>query len=84
MAANDPTVIDIKVKKSLEGTRFESSSLTPLSGGSVNWTYHATLAEPLEDGVTEVMVKHGETHMMTKPEVALTLIRCVSSRSSNY
>lgn len=69
--------IDIKVKDSLKGTRFEASELASLSGGSVNWTYVATLAQPLEDGTRQVMVKHGETHMMTKPDFALTLIRCV-------
>lgn len=72
--------IDIKVKDSLRGTRFEAAKLRSLSGGSVNWTYVATLAQPLEDGTTQVMVKHGETHMMTKPDFALTLIRCVRLR----
>lgn len=83
MATNNAAEIDAKVKEGLRGTRFEATSLSPLSGGSVNWTYLAKLKTPLEDGTTEVMVKHGETHMMSKPEVALTLIRCVSSADTN-
>lgn len=77
MAATDQTEINNKVQKSLEGTRFESSALKQLSGGSVNWVYEAKLSKPLDDGATEVMIKHGEKFMLTKPEFALTLIRCV-------
>lgn len=84
MVTTDPSEIDVKVKKSLEGTAFESSALKPLLGGTVNWTYLATLLKPLDDGTTEVIVKHGERHMMTKPEFALTLIRCVGSHKSDW
>ena len=77
MADADHSEINAKVKKSLDGTQFESSELKPLSGGSVNWTYLAKLAKPLDDGTQEVMVKHGETHMMSRPDTALTLTRCV-------
>lgn len=76
MSTESLSEIDAKVKKSLEHTAFECSSLKPLSGGSVNWAYLLTLSKPLDNGAAEVMVKHGETHMMSKPEVALTLVRC--------
>jgi hypothetical protein len=79
MAATDQSEIDVKVQKSLQGTRFECTALKMLSGGSVNWVYQAKLSRPLDDGTTEVMIKHGEKFMLTKPEFALTLIRCVSS-----
>jgi hypothetical protein len=75
--ARDTIDIDAKVQKSLEGTPFASSSLKKLSGGSVNWIYHAKLAKPLEDGTLEVAVKHGERHMATKPDFELDLLRCV-------
>lgn len=69
--------IDAKVQRSLEGTSFESSATEKLSGGSVNWIYLAKLSTPLDGGTTEVLVKHGETYMATKPEFPLTLLRCV-------
>jgi len=75
----DSSIIDSKVQKSLEGTLFASSNLKKLEGGSVNWIYHAPLDKPLEDGTTEVAVKHGEPYMATKPEFELNFVRCVRS-----
>lgn len=79
MAALDSSDVDAKVKKSLEGTPYEASALTQLSGGSVNWTYVATLIKPLDDGTEQVFVKHAETYMKAKPDTILPLDRAVSS-----
>ncbi len=70
--------VDAKVKKSLEGTPYEAVELTHLSGGSVNWTYAATLAKPLDDGTKTVMIKHAEERMRARPETVLPLDRAVS------
>jgi hypothetical protein len=71
--------MDDKVYQSLQDTRFAATSLRKLSGGSVNWTYHVKLAKPLEDGTSEVALKHGENWMATIPNFELNLLRCVSS-----
>ncbi|KAJ4128990.1 hypothetical protein NW768_007516 [Fusarium equiseti] len=68
--------IHIKVQKALEGTRFAASSLEKLSGGSVNWIYVAQLTKPLEDGTFEVLVKHAEPYMASKPDFPLPSLRC--------
>lgn len=73
-----PSEVDAQVKKSLEGTPFEATTLTRLPGGSVNWTYAATLATPLPDGTRRVMVKHSEMRMKERPDTILTLERSVS------
>ena len=66
-----------KVAKTLENTPFASSSLKQLSGGTANFIYRATLVTPLEDGTTEVLVKHGEDYIKDNPKFKLTLQRCV-------
>lgn len=73
-----PSDVDAKVRKSLEGTPFEASKLTQLSGGNVNWTYAATLLKPLDDGTETVMVKHAEDRMKSRPDTILSLTRAVS------
>ncbi|ETN45458.1 uncharacterized protein HMPREF1541_09290 [Cyphellophora europaea CBS 101466] len=72
----DTSEIDAKVLESLQGTTLACSALKPISGGTVNWNYHATLVKPLENGFTEVLVKHGERHMKTRPEFKLEFLRC--------
>ncbi|KAF4454910.1 hypothetical protein F53441_2649 [Fusarium austroafricanum] len=78
MASSPSTEIDIenKVRKALERTEFETSALEKLSGGSVNWIYLAKLAKPLEDGTEQVLVKHAESYMASKPEFPLPSLRC--------
>ncbi|KAF5011455.1 hypothetical protein FDECE_2444 [Fusarium decemcellulare] len=76
MASIASVDVDTKVQKGLEGTKFQASTLKKLAGGSVNWIYLAELSTPLDDGTTEVLVKHGEPYMATKPEFPLTLLRC--------
>ena len=77
MATVDLKAIDDKVRKSLEGTHYDSSGVKKLAGGSVNYVYHAPLLKPLNDGSTEVLVKHGESHMARKPDFPLPMIRSV-------
>lgn len=69
--------IDTEVRRSLEGTKFEAREFERLPGGSVNWVFLVKLSVPLEDGTTEVLVKHGESRMATKPEFPLDMLRCV-------
>ena len=75
----DSTEIDKKVRKSLESTRFEASSLTKLDGGLVNWTYKADLVKPLEDGTKQVTIKHAENYVQFRPDFEVTFDRCVST-----
>ncbi|KAF5642236.1 phosphotransferase enzyme family [Fusarium tjaetaba] len=74
--------IDSKVRKALEGTKFEVSELMEITGGSVNWIYKAKLLKPLDNGEEEVLVKHGERYMASKPESALPPIRRVIETES--
>lgn len=67
------------VQKELEGTDYAVSSFTPLSGGTANFIYHAKLQKPLPDGVSEVVLKHGEAYVAQHPDFKLKLVRCVSS-----
>ena len=79
MTSNESNPVDESARKGLEGTRFEASSLRPLTGGIVNWGYVATLKAPLDDGTTEIFIKHGEKYMATIPDFPLDLDRCVGS-----
>ena len=77
MASISSSDIDARVHRSLLNTNFNPYDFERLPGGSVNWVYLAKLSNALNDGTTEVLVKHGETQMATKPEFPLTLFRCV-------
>ncbi|KAF4333359.1 isoamyl alcohol [Fusarium beomiforme] len=77
MAMQD-TVDEVRHKVSawLNTTPYAASSLEPLAGGQANFIYRAQLLRPLEDGTTEVVVKHGEPYMARHPANAVTLNRC--------
>ena len=62
----------------LKTTRYASTSLEPLTGGSANFIYKATLTSPLEDGSNKVVVKHGEPYMAVAPANKISIARCVS------
>lgn len=79
MSLDDSTEVD--VRKSLEGTRFEATSLTKLTGGTANWIFVAKLASSLDDGTPEVLVKLGQGFSASNPTFKLTLHRCVSCLS---
>lgn len=66
------------IRKELEGTEYEVSSLTPLSGGTANFIYLARLHKPLSGGVREVVLKHGEAYVALHPDFKLEMVRCVS------
>jgi hypothetical protein len=78
--ATAPSTEDVmsKVKGELSGTRYEIVSLRPLTGGNANFIFHAALAKPLEDGTSEVVVKHGEGFVATQPDFQIPTARCVS------
>lgn len=79
MSSTSSSEVDAKVQKSLEDTAFAPSNIKNLSGGSVNFIHRVELAKPLDDGTTEVLLKHGENWMATKPEFELAMLRCVCS-----
>ncbi|KAF6815315.1 phosphotransferase enzyme family protein [Colletotrichum sojae] len=64
------------IRTSLAGTPYAVSSLEPLAGGLSNFTYRAALTRGLEDGSTDVLVKHGEAYMAKFPENPITTDRC--------
>jgi hypothetical protein len=63
----------------LKKTKYEATSLDPLSGGSANFIYRAKLATPLQDGTTDVLLKHGEGYMAVAPANKISTERCVSN-----
>jgi hypothetical protein len=69
--------IKSNVLKWLAGTRYASTSLEPLSGGTANFIYRAHLSDPLDDGTTHILVKHGEAYVATSRDFKLTTFRCV-------
>ena len=69
--------INSEVFEWLKGTPYAAASLEPLSGGSANFLYRARLSKPLEDGTTDVLVKHGEAYMAVAPENKMATERCV-------
>lgn len=69
--------IQSKAFEWLKGTPFASTSLEPLTGGTANFVYRAHLAKPLDDGTTDVLVKHGEGYVANSPDFQLTTSRCV-------
>jgi hypothetical protein len=61
----------------LKKTKYAATSLEPLTGGSANFIYRAKLATPLEDGTTDILVKHGEGYMAVAPANKIKTERCV-------
>ncbi|KAI1772432.1 kinase-like domain-containing protein [Hypoxylon cercidicola] len=82
MASVNREEIKAKVLQSLESTSFAASSLDALSGGTGNFIYRATLRQPLEDGTTEVLVKHSEDYVANRPAFKLPLDRCLVEKCS--
>ncbi|XXG96556.1 Cytoplasmic tRNA 2-thiolation protein 2 [Hypoxylon texense] len=82
MATANREEIKAKVLRSLASTPFAASSLDALSGGTGNFIYRATLRQPLEDGTTEVLVKHSEDYVANHPNFKLPLYRCLVEKCS--
>ncbi|KAI1757474.1 kinase-like domain-containing protein [Xylaria castorea] len=68
--------IKSKVLADLEPTPYAAASLQVLSGGTANFTYHASLKRPLADGTSDVLIKHSEGYIANSPSFELTLVRC--------
>ncbi|KAI0554921.1 kinase-like domain-containing protein [Xylaria curta] len=68
--------INAKVLADLETTPYAATSLQVLSGGTANFTYHASLKKPLADGTSDVLIKHSEGYIANSPSFELTLVRC--------
>lgn len=64
----------------LRGTKYACSSLTALSGGNANFIFRGVLQKPLEDGTTEVAIKHGQGYVASNPDFKITTDRCVRPR----
>jgi hypothetical protein len=76
MDARDAEV-EAKVLAGLRGTPFEVSSVHRLPTGIVNWGYRGVLRHPLEDGTSEVFLKHGEVFLAKIENYEVPLLRCV-------
>jgi hypothetical protein len=61
----------------LNRTRYASNTLEILPGGAANFIYRAQLSQPLSDGTTEVLIKHGEGYMAKHPANKISTERCV-------
>lgn len=72
-----PNEIKSEIIEWLKETRYASTYLEALSGGKANFIYRARLSKALEDGTTDVVVKHGEAYMAKFPCNELTIGRCV-------
>jgi hypothetical protein len=70
--------IEDAIRTELEGTLYAVSALEPLTGGTANFIYRARLQNPLPDGSTEVVLKHGEAYVARHPGFKLQMVRCVS------
>lgn len=66
-----------KIQLELKNTRYACSALEPLSRGSSNFMFKGTLAKALEDGTTEVAVKHSEGFVAACPQNSMATSRCV-------
>lgn len=68
-----------KVQKELAaGSEFKASELLPLTGGTGNFIFRATLSTALPNGTSQVVVKHGEGYVASSPNFPLSTSRCVS------
>ncbi|KAG4418362.1 hypothetical protein IFR04_008504 [Cadophora malorum] len=80
MTTFDLDVIQSKTETWLQGTRYASKSITPLFGGTVNFTFLVDLKEPLDNGTEKVVVKHSETFVRHTPSYKVSLTRIVAEQ----
>ncbi|KAK4448769.1 kinase-like domain-containing protein [Podospora aff. communis PSN243] len=70
------------VKSELSGTAFSCEELIPLSGGNANYVFCAKLASPLEGGISQVLIKHGEGYLSGNTSFQLPTSRCAIESKS--
>lgn len=75
MAAEDP--IAAKVLADLKDGPYTCTSLVRLAGGSANFTYRGTLATPLPEGTSTIIIKHAEPFVAIDSSFKLDVIRSV-------
>lgn len=78
MAESTPETIATQITKELASTSLGCSALTPLSGGTANFIFKGQLLKSLDDGTTEVVIKHGEGYSASFSSLKLSTDRCVS------
>jgi len=69
--------VGLEVAKELSQTRYAGSSLSLLSGGSANFLFRWTLAQPLQDGKKTVIIKHSKGYVSVNRNFHLDVSRCV-------
>lgn len=79
MAKPTPEEIASTVIGLLAPTSFACAALIPLSGGTVNSLFRDRLLKLLDDGTTEVIIKHGEDYSAGFTALGLSTDRRVSN-----
>ncbi|PVH75762.1 hypothetical protein DL98DRAFT_551515 [Cadophora sp. DSE1049] len=72
--------IQSKTEAWLQNTRYASKSITPLAGGTVNFTFLVHLKDSLKDGTDKVVVKHSEDFVRHTPSYKVSLARTVAEQ----
>lgn len=76
--------IEAKTFNWLQRAHFASTSLVPVSGGTVNFAFLVHLKEALEDGIECVFVKHSEEFVRHTPSFRVSLSRVVSHQRTQH
>lgn len=79
MSVSTPEEIKTLIIDVLASTTLACSDLTPLSGGTANFIFKGKLRKALDDGTTEVVIKHGEGYSASFSSLKLSTDRCVSA-----
>ncbi|PYI19820.1 hypothetical protein BO86DRAFT_179425 [Aspergillus japonicus CBS 114.51] len=82
MDAKPEDSFKLNITRELVHTRYACSSLTRLSGGTVNFVFRGLLSRPLEDGTKSVIIKHSEGYAAANRNLELTAERCLFEEAS--
>ena len=77
MAYQVPQELTDSISKQIEDANWPCSELVALAGGYTNFLFKGVLKEPLADGTTEIVIKHGERFLLCDHEAVMTRFRCV-------